>query len=99
MKEIHGVQSIVTKATDNDDSVIFWPHRIVSHITGSGAQVYDGSSGGTAVSEGVHVSHDVMPQLPLLLRSHDEINVLQVRLHLAHLGIGDGETQSLQRRH
>lgn len=57
----------------------------------------DGSSSGAAVCEGVDVSHDVMPELPLLLCRHGKVNVVFVALHLQNLGVRDGQTQSLRR--
>ncbi len=57
----------------------------------------DGSSGGAAVCEGVDMSHDVVPELALLLGRHGEVDVLFVALHLQDLGVGDGQTQSLRR--
>ena len=71
-------------------------HSVVPDVAGSGTQVDDGSSSWAAVGEGVHVSHDIMTELLLLLRRHGEVDVICVALRLCHLGIGDGQAQSLQ---
>lgn len=72
-------------------------YSIVSHVAGGGAEVDDGSGGGAAVCEGVDVSHDVVPELALLLSRHGEVDVLLVALHLLDLGVRDGQTQILRR--
>lgn len=58
----------------------------------------DGRSGGAAVCEGVDVRHDIVSELPLLLRRHGEIDIVLVALHLLDLAVGDGQAQSLRAR-
>lgn len=58
----------------------------------------DGSSGGTAVCEGVDMSHDIVSEFAFLFSRHDKVNVLRVALHLQDLSVGDGQTQSLWTR-
>lgn len=82
----------------NEEKVVHPNYSIVSHIAGGGAEVDDGSGGRAAVSEGVDVSHDVVPELTLLLRRHGEVDVLFVALHLQNLSVRDGKTQNLRRR-
>lgn len=48
------------------------------------------------MSEGVDVSHDVVPELPLLLGGHGEVDVLGVALHLLDLSVRDRQTQFLR---
>lgn len=67
-------------------------YSVVPHVAGGGTEVDDGSSSGAAVCEGVDVSHDVVPELALLLGRHDEVYVLFVALHLQNLGVCDGQT-------
>ena len=57
----------------------------------------DWRGSGAAVGEGVHVSHDVVPELAFFFGRHDEVNVVRVALHLLDLGVGDGQTQSLRK--
>lgn len=73
-------------------------YGVVSHVAGGGSQVDDGRRRGAAVSEGVHVSHHIVPEFTLFLRRHAEIDVLRVALHLRNLLVGDGQSQSLRRR-
>jgi len=56
----------------------------------------DGRGGGAAVREGVHVGHDVVPQLALLVGRHGEVDVVHVALHLDHLRLADGQAQLLR---
>lgn len=58
----------------------------------------DGRGGGAAVREGVHVRHDVVPELALLLGRHGEVDVALAALHLLDLAVGDGQAQSLGSR-
>lgn len=58
----------------------------------------DGSRSGTAVSKGVDVSHDIVPEFTLFVCRHGKVDVVRVALHLLDLGICDGQTQILNKK-
>uniref|UniRef100_A0A1I8GNN2 BCL domain-containing protein n=2 Tax=Macrostomum lignano TaxID=282301 RepID=A0A1I8GNN2_9PLAT len=70
---------------------------IYATYSGRGAQVDDGGGRGTLGGKGVHVRHDVVLPLPLLLGSQSQVEQVQAGAHLGQLPVSDGQTQLLLR--
>jgi hypothetical protein len=69
--------------------------RVVRDVAGRGAQVDEGRGRGAGHPERVHVGHDIVAALPLLLHRQRVVNGggVQVLCHLLQGQLGDGEAE------
>lgn len=73
-------------------------HSIISHITGGHTQVNYGGSFRAESCKHMDMGHDIMTRQLLLSCCLCKINIIDVRLHLRNLIIGDGQSQLLKKK-
>mmetsp|Transcript_41735 Transcript_41735/g.81808 ORF Transcript_41735/g.81808 Transcript_41735/m.81808 type:complete len:366 (+) Transcript_41735:613-1710(+) len=69
--------------------------RVIPHVTTGGPQVNNGHGRGCRIAISVDVSHDVMSEPCLVTIGHIQVNVVDVRGHLADLFVSNVDTQFL----
>ncbi len=68
---------------------------VIGHETARSAQMDNGPRQGTLVAIGVHVRHDIMPQLTLVLLRHVKIDLVDVCAHFLQLVVANIDSQFL----